>query len=150
MKLSPALQRRLHWFNLPTGLLIALLQRTPVLRVAAAVEEMITASSVGAVLKSVALATASLGAIDSLAGATTAQLVTSNNSPSGISVTVGTAGVAVAISLTGTNTATQSWTITGPIAPGLSFSGLTSAGTTNTSILLLSGTPTTAGPWSTR
>ena len=145
MKLSPALQRRLHWFNLPTGLLIALLQRTPVLRVAAAVEEMITASSVGAVLKSVALATASLGAIDSLAGATTAQLVTSNNSPSGISVTVGTAGVAVAISLTGTNTATQSWTITGPIAPGLSFSGLTSAGTTNTSILLLSGTPTTAG-----
>ena len=145
MKLSPSLQRRLHWFNLPTGLLIALLQRTPVLRVAAAVEEMVTASPAGAVLKSMALATASLGAIDTLAGATTAQLVTSNNSPSGVSVTVGTAGVAVAISLTGTNTATQSWTITGPIAPGLSFSGLTSAGTTNTSILLLSGTPTAAG-----
>ena len=107
MKLSSSLQRWLHWFNVPTGLLIALLQRTPVLRVAAAVEEMVAASPAGAVLKSAALAAASLGAVDSLAGATTAQLVTSSGSASGISVTTGTA-VVVALSLTGTETATQS------------------------------------------
>ena len=146
MKLSSALQRWLHWFNVPTGLLIALLQRTPVLRVAAAVEEMVAASPVGAVLKSAALAAASLGAVDSLAGATTAQLVTSSGSASGISVTTGTA-VVVALSLTGTETATQSWSVTGSFPPGMNYSGLTSSGTINTTNLLLSGTPTTAGAY---
>ncbi len=146
MKLSSSLQRWLHWFNVPTGLLIALLQRTPVLRVAAAVEEMVAASPAGAVLKSAALAAASLGAVDSLAGATTAQLVTSSGSASGISVTTGTA-VVVALSLTGTETATQSWSVTGSFPPGMNYSGLTSSGTINTTNLLLSGTPTTAGAY---
>ena len=33
MKFSPVLIRRLHWLNLPGTMLIALLQRTPAVRV---------------------------------------------------------------------------------------------------------------------
>jgi len=61
---------RLRWLNVPGALLIALLQRTPVLRVATTAEELITASSLGQVLRSATAVVAALGAVHSLAGAT--------------------------------------------------------------------------------
>ena len=47
MNFSPTFVRRLHWLNLPGALLIALLQRTPVLRVASTAGEITRASPVG-------------------------------------------------------------------------------------------------------
>jgi hypothetical protein len=145
MKLSSSLQRRLHWFNLPTALLLTFLQRTPVVRIATAVEEMVVSSPVSTVLKSVATAVASLGALHSLAGATT--LIPSSGSASGTSVAVGTA-VTIVYGVNGTQTAPMSWTIGGSVPPGLNFSGLTGPGTVDTGNLQLSGTPTTAGVYS--
>ncbi len=145
MKLSASLQRRLHWFNLPTAVLITLLQRTPVVRIATAVEEMVVSSPIGAVLKSVATAVASLGAMNSLAGAT--PLVPSSGTSSGITVTTGTP-VSVAYTVNGTQTPPMSWSVAGTIPAGLNFSGLTgSGGTVDVSQLLLGGTPTTVGTY---
>jgi len=145
MKLSASLQRRLHWFNLPTAVLITLLQRTPVVRIATAVEEMVASSPIGAVLKSVATAVASLGAMNSLAGAT--PLVPSSGTSSGITVTTGTP-VSVAYTVNGTQTPPMSWSVAGTIPAGLNFSGLTgSGGTVDVSQLLLGGTPTTVGTY---
>jgi len=69
------------------GLLIALLQRAPVVQVTGAAEEFVVSSPIGVLLKSVAAAVASLGALDSLAGAT--QLSVSPNQNPG-TATVGT------------------------------------------------------------
>src|ERR1035438_6040765 len=94
MKLAAYIQRRSGWINLSTATLVALLQRTPVLRVAAAADEFVAASPIGNLLKSAAAIIASMGAIDSMAGATI--LADSlNASPSGtlpnFTATVGTA-----------------------------------------------------------
>src|SRR5882672_2507455 len=77
--------RRLRWLNLPGAVLLALLQRTPVVRVAAVAEEFVVAAPLGAVLRSAAAAVAALGAVHSLAGAT-AQVIASTNS---VNTTVG-------------------------------------------------------------
>ena len=142
MKLPPSLLRRLQWFNLPTALLITFLQRSPVVRVVSAVEEMVTASPVGVVLKSVASAAAALGAMNSLAGAT--PLVPSSGTSSGITVNTGDV-VTVAFTVNGTQTPPASWTVSGSFPPGLNFSGLTSTGIVDVSTLVMSGTPTTPG-----
>ena len=70
MRFATNLSRRLGLMNLSTATLVALLQRTPILRVAAVADELVASSPVGAVLKSAAALVASLGAIDSMAGAT--------------------------------------------------------------------------------
>ena len=107
MKLSSSLHRRLHWLNLPTALLLTLLQRTPAVRVVAAVEELVVSSPLGAVLKSFAATAASLGAMHSLVGAT--PLVPSSGTATDLTVTVGTP-VSVAYGVTGTQTPAMSWT----------------------------------------
>ena len=142
MKLSSSLHRRLHWLNLPTALLLTLLQRTPAVRVVAAVEELVVSSPLGAVLKSFAATAASLGAMHSLVGAT--PLVPSSGTATDLTVTVGTP-VSVAYGVTGTQTPAMSWTVAGAFPPGLNFSGLTTTGTVDTGTLLMTGTPTTAG-----
>ncbi|MDB6093439.1 MAG: hypothetical protein JWM32_1001, partial [Verrucomicrobia bacterium] len=136
MKFSASLQRRLAWFNLPTAVLITLLQRSPVVRIATAVEEMVISSPVGAVLKSLAAAAASLGAMNSMAGAT--PLVPSAGSQNGITLT---AGVAVSIGYTSNSPLgpASNWSVDGTLPQGLSFSGLAGAN------ILLSGTPTSVG-----
>ena len=144
MKLPSFLLRVLPWLNLPTAVLIGLLQRTPAVRVAAVAEEMIISSPIGAVLKSVASAVAALGAMNSLAGAT--PLVPSSGDASGIAVTTGTA-VSVGYTVNGTQTPVLSWTVNGTIPPGTNFSGLTASGTVNIQNLLWTGTPTTAGTY---
>jgi sugar lactone lactonase YvrE len=146
MKISALLHRRLHWINLPGAVLLALLQRTPVLNVVAIADEMVVSSPVGAVLKSVVAAVAALGAMNSLAGAT--PLVPSAGSPAGISVAAGSA-ISVFYTVNGTLTPPVSWEVTGSIPTGLDFSGLTgSGGSVNVGPLHLEGTATTPGTYS--
>src|SRR3954464_14494777 len=85
VKFVSALFLRLRWLNLPGAMLIALLQRTPVVRLLVTAEEVVTASPVGAVLRSAFTAAASLGAVHALAGATQFQA----NRTSPLSGTVG-------------------------------------------------------------
>jgi hypothetical protein len=151
MKIPAALTRRLHWLNLPTLLLLTLLQRTPLVRVAAAATEHVLASPFGQLLRSFAATAASLGALHSLAGATT--LSVSSGTTTGVSGTIGAALGPIALGTIGTASQPLSWQITGTIPTGLRFlssngTSLTAAGTLNTpsGVMLLTGTPTgTAG-----
>ncbi|HZL46790.1 MAG TPA: immunoglobulin domain-containing protein, partial [Opitutaceae bacterium] len=140
MNFSFLLLRRFYRFQLPAGVLIALLQRAPALQFAATAEEMILSPTTGIVLKSAAAIAAALGAVNSLAGAT--PLVVSSGSATGFSVPAGTPA-SVFFSVNGTQTPPVSWSISGTVPPGLDFSGLTSSGTVNVFSLHLEGTPTT-------
>lgn len=142
MKLSPVLLRRLHWINLPTVALIALLQRTPVVRVAIVVEDFVLSSRIGALLKSSLAASVSLGAVHTLAGAT--ELSTSQNSP--VTVAAGSS-VSIGFAITGTLSEPESWLVGGSVPPGLTFNGGATSGTIAAAQLLLSGVPTTAGAY---
>ncbi len=143
MKIVLSLQRHLAWLNLPAAILVALLQRTPVVRVAASAGEILTSSPAGAVLKATVAVLGSLGAVHSLAGATTL-VATPTASP--LRVTAGTAITNVTMTVTGAQSQPASFSVSGTIAPGLTVSGLSgSGGTVNGSFLTLSGTPTTAG-----
>jgi hypothetical protein len=148
MKLSAVLCRRLHWLNLPGALLIALLQRTPVVRVAATAGDYVLSSTAGNVLKAAASTLGALGAMHSMAGATTL----SASTPSPASGTVGVVFNTVVFSVKGAQSAAGSWTVNGGVPPGLSLKayGTTTAGVTsglinNASTLQLDGTPTYAG-----
>jgi hypothetical protein len=175
MKLVAYLQRRCAWINLSTVSLIALLQRTPAARVAADVEEFVVASPAGAMLKAAAAAVAALGAVDTMAGATTlASSLTPNptgNLPS-LNATVGTPITPVAFSITDALNV-GSWTVTGNLPPGMMLVAqentaifLTAAGNLDattagsedpwtgmmtaanaTTTPILEGTPTTAGSY---
>jgi hypothetical protein len=147
MKFSAALHRRLHWLNLPGALLIALLQRTPIIRVAATAGDYVLSSTAGNVLKAAATTLGALGAVHSMAGATALSASTDSPASGTVSVPFGT----VVFSIRGAPAATASWTIVSGVPSGLSFTGLgsTAAGVTSgiidASTLALSGTPTTAG-----
>jgi len=175
MKLATILHRRCAWVNLSTATLVALLQRSPAVRIAGAAEELVIASPVGSLLRAAAATAASLGAIHSMAGATTlASSVTPNptgNLPT-FNATVGTAITPLGFTITNTMNV-ASWTVTGSIPPGLklvaqqnSSVSLTSAGNldatspgstdpwtgnstggNNTTTPILEGTPTTAGTY---
>lgn len=121
--------------------LLLLLQRTPALRVAAEAAEFAAPSRIVAVLKAAFTTAASLGAVQSMAGAT--QLVASQPSP--VTVTTG-AAVQIALVVTGAQTPAASWTVTGLVPPGLTLSGVTS-GNVNVSTLILAGTTTTPGTY---
>ena len=147
MNFSATFVRRLHWLNLPGAFLIALLQRTPVLRVASTAGEITRASPVGAVLRAAVATAASLGALHSLAGATT--LSVSSGAATGVSGKVGAQLGPIAMGTIGTLAQPLSWGISGTIPAGLRFlsssgASLTTAGTLNTpnGVMLLTGTPT--------
>jgi hypothetical protein len=131
MKLAAHIQRRTGWINLSTATLVALLQRTPVLRVVAAADEFVSASPVGTLLKSAAAVVASMGAIDSMAGATI--LADSlNNNPSAsplpdFTATVGTPITPLAFTITNTMNI-ASWKVTGTIPPGMMLKTVESGG----------------------
>jgi len=133
---SSFLRNPLWWLNLPSVLLITLLQRTPVLKLAGPVSTLFNASPISSMLRSVFLGATSLGAVHTLAGAT--ELSTTQPSP--LNTTVG-GSVQVGFAIIGTTSGADGWTVGGSVPPGLSFSGLTSE------ILLLSGTPTTPGTY---
>ena len=136
MTLSHAFQRRFVWFNVPAMLLVALLQRMPALRFGSFSFAAATLSPASAILRSVFTSAAALGAVHTLAGAT--QLATT--SPSPLNVSVG-ANVTIGFAITGTTSGADSWTHSGSVPPGLSFSGLDSE------TLKLTGVATTTGSY---
>ncbi len=111
-----AASRLFYRLNAPIAVLLALLQRTPVDRVTTLAEEQVARAPIGAWIQAAITTVASLGAIDSLAGATT--LVATSNTP--YSTTVGST---VAIGFTVSNTINiGSWKLTGTLPPGLMLS----------------------------
>jgi hypothetical protein len=149
--------RRLH---LPGLLLLALLQRTPVLRLAAWGGPGLAAAPVAALLRSAALAFGSLGAIHALAGATTflAQqgqtVVVKDGDPPKINLpvaaTVGTPIAPVLFTVVGALTPPASFVVTN-LPPGLVAATSTGRVANSAGLLdnvqtgLITGTPTTAG-----
>jgi hypothetical protein len=176
MKLIACLRRRFAWMNLSTVTLIALLQRSPVVRVAVMADEFVAASPVGTLIKYAAAAVASLGAMNSIAGATIlASSLTPN--PTGPLPTFDAVvnKPITPLGFTITNTINiASWSVTGDIPPGLKLEAVennsimltgpgnldaTTAGTpasawggggtagNNTTTPELVGTPTTVGTY---
>ena len=139
MKFLLRFHRYLLWINLPVAALLALLQRTPLLRVVSAAESLVHASPVGHVLRSAFTTVASLGAVHALAGAT--QFVVSRNSVSG---TVGAAVPVVAFSVSGSPASPGSYRVTN-LPPGVTITGVAANGIFNGSAGTLSGTPTASG-----
>jgi hypothetical protein len=149
MKISAAFSRRLRWLNLPGAVLVALLQRTPVVRVAAVADELVAASPLGSVLRSATAGVAALGAVHALAGATQVVATQGTTPTNSVNTTVGTPISPVVFVTNGSPTIALSYLITG-VPPGLTVPGLNSS----TNILnitnplgsgVISGTPTTAG-----
>jgi hypothetical protein len=144
-----AFHRLARWFHLPTGVLIALLQRSPVVQVAASSAAAIFRSPAVDVLKATIAAAAAFGAVDTVAGATT--LTATTASP--LAATTGTAA-SVAFGVLGTQTPPESWSVSGTLPPGMAFystaagtSGAVTSGIINTATLYLRGTPTAAGSY---
>jgi len=144
MKISPSTLRLLHCLHLPGALLIALLQRAPAVRVIASAGESALRQPIGALLKSTLSAIGALGAVHTLAGATTL----SPSTPSPAAATVGSPRTIV-FAVIGAQSAGESWTVGGSVPPGMSFNGGVTSGTVNTptGILTLSGTPSTGGTY---
>ncbi len=141
VNLSPSLLRRLAWLNLPGALLIALLQRTPVLRVLASAGENFAGSPAASVLRSVFATSVSLGAVQALVGAT--QFVQSPANP--VMGTVG-ASLQMGFTITGTPSPPASFQITsGSLPPGLAFNPAPVGGVIRSGAPTVSGTPTQAG-----
>jgi len=144
MNFSAFVIRRQRWLGLPTVSLLALLQRTPALRVATAAGEFALESPAGSVLRSAVATAASLGALHSLAGATTL----SSTSASPLAATAGTAIPTVVFGVAGTQAAAASWQITGTLPAGLSIEGQTVIPIRfNVSNPRMLGTPTTPGSY---
>ena len=155
MNISPLEQagrRFVRVTNLPVAALLGLLQRTPVIQAAAAVGEFVLEAPVGSVLRTMAVAAGSLGALNSLAGATALAVADTSGPVNGtFQATVGTPIPTLAFNLTGTITETfpQSWTVAGMIPPGLSFDGLTAPGDDKNAGVptTMTGTPIQAGTY---
>jgi hypothetical protein len=134
------LLNRFRWLSLPGALLLALLQRTPMLRVLTRAELPLAPPTCGAVLRSALATIASLGSIHAQTGAT--QWTYSRAQPY-----TGTAGVGFAplgFTVTGAQTPAGSFRVTN-LPPGLIVNGANAAGLLNASSGLITGTPTTAG-----
>ncbi len=139
---------RTGWINSAAGVLIVLLQRTPVVRVLATAESALT-TPVGVLLRAF-VPVAALGAVNSMAGASTS-LVANVNQPA--KATVGTPfSETVVIQGLGVSFA-QSWAAGAGMPPGITPQGGKLKGgqwvvDPSTGTLTLSGTPTTAGTYS--
>jgi hypothetical protein len=129
--------------GLSAAWLVVLLQRTPVLRVANIAAQFVAPSRIVSLLKSFAATAASLGAVQSLAGAT--QFVINNQDVSG---TAGIAIAPVAFTVTGASTPAASFRVSGTLPPGLTLSNANASGLLNGSTGTILGTPTAAGSYS--
>jgi hypothetical protein len=150
MKIIAYLRRRYAWMNLSMVTLVALLQRSPTVRLVELADDYVAASPVGSLVKSAAAALASLGALNSLAGATILASSLTPNPTGPLPVFDATVGSQITpLGFTITNTMNiASWTVTGSLPPGLKLEAME-----NTSIFLTgpgnldattSGTPTNA------
>jgi hypothetical protein len=152
MKYTAALHRCVVRANVPAALLMALLQRTPLLRMAGIAEETVIASPVGNVLRSAVAAAASLGVMHTLVGASG---TIEANPDAVLSATAGKVSTGAAFDVPDTENPVSSWVVLAgsTIPPGMIFSGgtgsavLTGPGTINVDFGVgeLTGTPTVAG-----
>ena len=144
MKRFSAFARTLYWLNWPAAALIALLQRTPLLRMAGGAADVLTAPRLGAVVRSAFATTASLGAVHALAGATQFSF----NRASPISGTVGVGLAPLGISVIGAQHPAGSFRVTN-LPPGLSVSGANASGVVTASSIMITGTPSSSGTYTT-
>jgi hypothetical protein len=121
MKIIKYIRRRYAWMNLSTLTLITLLQRSPAARLAAVAEEAVAATPVAALVRFAAATIASLGAINSIAGATILASSVTPNPTGPLPAFDATVGVPITpLGFTITNTMNvASWAVTGQIPPGL-------------------------------
>jgi hypothetical protein len=146
---------RIGWLRAPAVVIAAFLQRTPAVRALAQAMDDVVGSQSGFVVKAVVASFAALGAIDSVAGATTYTLSTgSPGHPSPYTVNEGSQIEGVAFALESNpevQSPPESWTVAGSIPPGLVFgtpgNSVTAPGTVNVTIPTLTGTPTAAGTY---
>jgi hypothetical protein len=152
---------RLSQLRLPTLALLTLLQRTPALRFALAVGDYVLESPAGALLKSAAASVAALGAIDSVAGASSTGLAYTytlltgtpgHPSPYSVIVNAAISPVAFVLQSSPAQNPPQSWAIAGNIPPGIQFGTATSSvsgtgGLVNLANPTLFGTPTQTGAY---
>jgi len=169
MKTVLSLSHRLRWLNLPMGILVVLLQRTPVLRLLLQ-SEFAWETGAGDLLKS-GFALAALGSLNSLAGATTFTVNGTSVAPKGTVAIAGTVGTALSFTFSvsgapgtpksfGVTDGNSSSTYTGSgansLPPGLALNpstSTTSGGAPYYSTSLkgtITGTPTTAGTYNVR
>ncbi len=151
-----ALAHRFRWLQMPTGLLVLLLQRTPMLRVVVVQFEGGLAENAPAILRS-AFGVVALGAYNSLAGATvfnvTATPVAASptsgaaNTKFTIAGTSGTA-MSVGVSVSGAPGNPKSFSVTGTLPTGLSLTGAGVNTWVNVAApykMTITGTPSAAG-----
>jgi hypothetical protein len=146
-----SLYLRFRWLQVPTGLLIVLLQRMPVLRLLTQAE-LTVGENGGAVIKSV-FALAAFGAYNSVAGATTFGVSPATPSTGVVGTTFaisGTAGTAMTetFTLTGAPGSPKAWSVTGTLPTGLSVTGGNPINVTAPYKMTITGTPSAAGSWS--
>ena len=167
MNLAACLRRLCAWVNVSTVALLALLQRSPVMRVAERVDAFVAASLRGRLLApAAAAAAASLGAVDSFAGASILATTITPDPTGPLPPFNATVGVPITpLGFTIANLLTiGSWKVTGKeLPPGLILTTLQPNGgtlsgygggildaTTSTNFIttpLLEGTPTEAGTY---
>lgn len=139
MKMPPFIHRAFPWLNLPLSLLVALLQRAPVARTS--VESVATYIAVrSGELVRAAFAAGAMGALHSLAGATT--YVQSPASP--VRGAVGTP-LAMAFTFTGAPSEPQYFVVSGSLPPGLSYVPAAQNGIVRSATPAITGTPTQPG-----
>ncbi|MDP3070224.1 MAG: immunoglobulin domain-containing protein [Opitutaceae bacterium] len=131
------LARRL---SLPVAGVLILLQRTPLLRLAAGGGEFSAPSQIVSLLRSAVATTASLGAVHSLAGAT--RFVVSAPTVLG---TVGVPITPVVFTVTGASIPPGSFRINGTLPPGVIVPNALPNGILNFSTGTITGTPTASG-----
>jgi len=150
-----SLALRFRWLQLPTGLLVLLLQRAPLLRLVVSGEGLLS-SNAPAILRS-AFAVAAMGAYNSVAGATVFNVVatpTAATPTSGSANTTftinGTVGTAVDIGITesGAPAILKSWRVTGTLPTGLSVVGGNPVNVVAPYKMTINGTPSASGTYS--
>ncbi len=145
-----SLYLRFRWLQIPTGLLVMLLQRMPVLRMLTQAEGAFEGGA-GVVMKSV-FALVALGAIDSVTGATTFAVNPASPATGAegerfeISGEAGTA-MSVGFSVTGAPGSPRSWSVSGTLPSGLSVTGGNPVNVSAPYRMTIEGTPTTPGSW---
>ncbi len=130
---------RLRWLHVPAALLMFLLQRTPLIRTVVTTEFVLT-STTGSVLKGVLLGSASLGAVQTVAGATE---LTAGDGGNPAQATAGEPFVG-GFAVVGAPATAASYEVRGDIPPGLNVTGIM-GDTVNDNTVSITGIPTEAG-----
>jgi len=140
----------------PAAVLAVILQRTPAVRVASEAASFVLESPAASVLRAGALAAAALGAVDTVAGASTSTttMVADVTVPATVAI-----GQAFKMDVTVSGPAVtfaKSWDVTNTLPPGIAVQGATLSGslwvindaTAAKGVLTISGSPTSTGTFS--